>query len=100
MGPVSIFSKRKWEWENRSRVIRGLSNVGPEKATGIYFALPTQLTSNKIYDRFNAFLHQIVSTETPQHALLLHSGARLMDTEMGRKEATVVRGLTTVNAAY
>ncbi|WP_410315314.1 DEAD/DEAH box helicase, partial [Klebsiella pneumoniae] len=56
-----------------------------EKATGIYFALPTQLTSNKIYDRFNAFLHQIVSTETPQHALLLHSGAWLMDTEMGEE---------------
>lgn len=71
-----------------------------EKATGIYFALPTQLTSNKIYDRFNAFLQQIVSTETPRHALLLHSGAWLMDTELGRKEALVVRGLTTVNAAY
>ncbi|HBQ5504167.1 CRISPR-associated helicase Cas3' [Klebsiella pneumoniae] len=56
-----------------------------EKATGIYFALPTQLTSNKIYDRFNSFLHQIVSTETPQHALLLHSGAWLMDTEMGEE---------------
>ncbi|MDP1368966.1 CRISPR-associated helicase/endonuclease Cas3, partial [Klebsiella pneumoniae] len=26
-----------------------------EKATVIYFELPTQLTSNKIYDRFNAF---------------------------------------------
>lgn len=56
-----------------------------EKATGIYFALPTQLTSNKIYDRFNAFLQQIVSTETPQHALLLHSGAWLMNTEMGEE---------------
>nr|MDQ6120638.1 hypothetical protein [Klebsiella pneumoniae subsp. pneumoniae] len=29
--------------------------LGVGKATGIYFALPTQLTSNKIYDRFNAF---------------------------------------------
>nr|WP_188025884.1 CRISPR-associated helicase Cas3' [Tolumonas osonensis] len=56
-----------------------------EKATGIYFALPTQLTSNKIYDRFNAFLGQIVSAETPKRSLLLHSGAWLLDTEMGEE---------------
>lgn len=59
--------------------------LAQEKATGIYFALPTQLTSNKIYDRFDAFLQQIVSAETPQRALLLHSGAWLMDTEMGEE---------------
>ena len=56
-----------------------------EKATGIYFALPTQLTSNKIYDRFNHFLEQIVSAETPKRSLLLHSGAWLLDTEMGEE---------------
>lgn len=57
-----------------------------EKATGIYFALPTQLTSNKIYDRFNAFLEQIVSAETPKRSLLLHSGAwLLLDTEIGEE---------------
>ncbi len=26
------------------------------QASGIYFALPTQLTSNKIFERFNLFL--------------------------------------------
>lgn len=56
-----------------------------EKATGIYFALPTQLTSNKIYDRFNAFLEQIVSNDTPKRSLLLHSGAWLQDTELGEE---------------
>ncbi|MFN3066623.1 CRISPR-associated helicase Cas3' [Serratia sp. J2] len=59
--------------------------LSQEKATGIYFALPTQLTSNKIYDRFNAFLEQIVSAETPKRGLLLHSGAWLLDTEIGEE---------------
>lgn len=55
------------------------------QATGIYFALPTQLTSNKIYDRFNAFLEQIIHSDTPNRALLLHSGAWLLDTDMGEE---------------
>lgn len=55
------------------------------QATGIYFALPTQLTSNKIYDRFNAFLGQIVHPDTPNRALLLHSGAWLLEAEMGEE---------------
>ncbi|NCB56760.1 MAG: CRISPR-associated helicase Cas3' [Gammaproteobacteria bacterium] len=59
--------------------------LAEEKATGIYFALPTQLTSNKIYDRFNNFLEQIVSAETPKRSLLLHSGAWLLDTAMGEE---------------
>lgn len=59
--------------------------LAQEKATGIYFALPTQLTSNKIYDRFNAFLTQIISPETPKRGLLLHSGAWLLETEIGEE---------------
>jgi len=59
--------------------------LAANKATGIYFALPTQLTSNKIYDRFTTFLKQIVSTESAQQSLLLHSGAWLLDTEMGEE---------------
>ena len=57
-----------------------------QQATGIYFALPTQLTSNKIYDRFNQFLDRIVGPNTPNRALLLHSGAWLLDkSEMGEE---------------
>ncbi len=56
------------------------------QATGIYFALPTQLTSNKIYDRFSQFLDRIVGSNTPNRALLLHSGAWLLDkSEMGEE---------------
>lgn len=55
-------------------------------ATGIYFALPTQLTSNKIHARFNTFLHAILEKESPHHQLLLlHGSAWLVETEMGEE---------------
>ncbi len=55
------------------------------QASGIYFALPTQLTSNKIYDRFNLFLEQILADNCEHRSLLLHANAWLLDTEMGEE---------------
>lgn len=53
-------------------------------ATGIYFALPTQLTSDKIYDRMNQFLVKILDeSDSNRRSLLLHSSAWLRDTELG-----------------
>ncbi|NLE25355.1 MAG: CRISPR-associated helicase Cas3' [Clostridiaceae bacterium] len=55
-----------------------------QKATGIYFALPTQLTSDKMHSRMNDFLGKIINTDfSQQKALLLHSAAWLKQTEMG-----------------
>ena len=54
-----------------------------EKATGIYFALPTQLTSNKIFERFNGFLGSILHPDCQHRSLLLHSNAWLLKTDMG-----------------
>ena len=45
------------------------------QASGIYFALPTQLTSNKIYERFNSFLQRILTEDCPHRSLLLHANA-------------------------
>lgn len=56
-----------------------------EEAAGIYFALPTQLTSNKLHERFSTFLHSILADDAPQRALLLHANAWLADTEMGEE---------------
>ncbi|AUI89001.1 CRISPR-associated helicase Cas3' (plasmid) [Vibrio azureus] len=57
-------------------------------ATGIYFALPTQLTSNKIYERFNQFLTTILDEDCPhRRALLLHGSAWLEETEMAEEGA-------------
>ena len=53
------------------------------RSTGIYFALPTQLTSDKIYDRMNAFLDKVLSADCSFRSLLLHSSAWLQDTELG-----------------
>ncbi|MGM0988507.1 MAG: CRISPR-associated helicase Cas3' [Pseudomonadota bacterium] len=55
------------------------------QASGVYFALPTQLTSNRIYTRFNAFLDAILPPDAAQRALLLHGHAWLVETEMGEE---------------
>lgn len=54
-------------------------------ASGIYFALPTQLTSNKIHERFNTFLERILTSDCPHRSLLLHGKAWLQHTEMGEE---------------
>jgi CRISPR-associated endonuclease/helicase Cas3 len=63
-----------------------------DRATGIYFALPTRLTSNKIHQRMRAFLQKVLAPGSPHNQpLLLHAKARLMDnlqdTEMGEEGA-------------
>ncbi|SMB83545.1 CRISPR-associated endonuclease/helicase Cas3 [Pasteurella testudinis DSM 23072] len=54
------------------------------EANGFYFALPTQLTSNKIYQRVNQFLEKIIPLQSfHQEALLVHGSAWLQQFEMG-----------------
>lgn len=58
------------------------------QATGIYFALPTRFTSNKIYERFTPFLNAILEADSPHRtALLLHGTAHLQQFEMGADAA-------------
>jgi len=54
------------------------------QASGIYFALPTQLTSNKIFERFNGFLEQILADDCAHRSLLLHANAWQI-TDMGEE---------------
>jgi len=55
-----------------------------EAATGIYFALPTQLTSEKIYERMELFLERIIDPASGiDHAHLLHGAAWFRETTMG-----------------
>jgi len=56
-------------------------------ATGVYFALPTRLTSDKIHSRFERFLGAILSDATSQRALLLHGAAHMQETGMGEEGA-------------
>lgn len=56
------------------------------QATGIYFALPTQLTSDKIHDRVNQFLEKILDDNSShKKALLLHGNAWLKEIELGKE---------------
>ena len=55
------------------------------RATGLYFALPTQLTSDRIYERMNDFLGKILTEDCKFRSLLLHSSAWLRDTEIGEE---------------
>lgn len=60
--------------------------LATSQASGIYFALPTQLTSNKLYDRFIPFLQRILLPECRhRQGLLLHGQAWLMQAEMGEE---------------
>jgi CRISPR-associated endonuclease/helicase Cas3 len=53
-------------------------------ASGIYFALPTRLTSDKIYQRMNDFLETVLDDDSPlRKSLRLHSSAWLY--EMGEE---------------
>ena len=55
-------------------------------ATGIYFALPTQLTSDKMIERMNTFLDRILEPGgLHRNSLLLHGAAWLNQTEIGEE---------------
>ncbi|GAB4564304.1 MAG: CRISPR-associated helicase/endonuclease Cas3 [Geothermobacteraceae bacterium] len=55
-------------------------------ATGIYFALPTQLTSDRIHERVNNFLCKILDDPSPhKQAILVHGKAWLRQFEMGEE---------------
>lgn len=54
-------------------------------AGGIYFALPTQLTSNRIHERLEAALKVFLKSDS--EVQLIHSGARLRDMKLGKEGA-------------
>ncbi len=60
--------------------------LSQDQANGLYFALPTQLTSDKIHDRVECFLQRILDPASPHHkVLLLHGNAWLKEMELGKE---------------
>jgi len=59
------------------------------KATGIYFALPTQMTSNRIHLRMNEFLRRICPEA--RTARLIHANSWLMESDCGIHPAAIER---------
>ncbi len=54
-----------------------------KQANGIYFALPTRITSDKIHERMSLFLQSILSPEDRHKVMLAHGTAWMTDTNMG-----------------
>lgn len=54
-------------------------------ANGIYFALPTRLTSEKIHERVANFLTQIQPIRDNQQPLLLHGNSHLIEYSLGEE---------------
>lgn len=66
-------------------------------ASGVYFALPTQSTSNRIHLRMNEFLRRI--TDDASMSRLVHGNSWLLDTgELPQISATFVRGVVADDA--
>ena len=62
--------------------------LSEKAATGLYFALPTRLTSDKIHQRVQPFLQRILAPASPhKRVFLLHGNAHLRDTELGEDGA-------------
>ena len=60
--------------------------IKKDQATGLYFALPTQLTSDKIHERVNQFLERILDEGSPhKKALLVHGNIKLKQFVMGEE---------------
>lgn len=56
------------------------------EASGLYFALPTQLTSEKIHERVGIFLNRILAPDSANRSpRLLHGNAWLKNLEMGEE---------------
>jgi len=62
--------------------------VSAGKARGIYFALPTQLTSNRIHERVERFLDKVLEPDSSnRNALLAHGNAWLREFDLGADAA-------------
>lgn len=73
------------EGKTEAALYAAYSVLAQGKASGLYFALPTQVTSNKIYERTTPFLQSVTAPDSPHHAALLHGNAFLEETVLGEE---------------
>ena len=85
-GPgVYILEALMGEGKTEAALQAAYKMVSSGQASGIYFALPTQLTSEKIYERMEAFLKRILPKNEKHRSLLLHSNAWLYRSDLGEE---------------
>lgn len=82
---VYILEAPMGEGKTEAALFAAYRMLDSSQANGIYFALPTQITSEKIHERMHSFLDRILSSEDNHRLLLLHGNAWLYETELGEE---------------
>lgn len=83
--PITILSATMGRGKTEAALIMAYNHIRMKTTSGIYFALPSRLTSNMIYKRVNTFLDKIDPDST---ARLIHSGAWLV---AGKRKLSIPR---------
>lgn len=76
-GGIIVIESEMGSGKTEAALYLAYSMLESGNANGIYFALPTQLTSEKIYARLNSFLGKILPDEEQKKTLLIHGDAWL-----------------------
>lgn len=80
---IYVIEERMGQGKTEAALAAAYSILEKGDARGIYFALPSQLTSDSIHRRFGRFLDKILDDSDRHNAGLLHGKAWLYETEMG-----------------
>ena len=76
IGTISVIESEMGSGKTEAALYAAYKMLEAGDANGIYFALPTQLTSEKIYSRMNEFLAKILPDKAHE-ALLIHGDSYL-----------------------
>ena len=82
---VYILEAQMGEGKTEAALYAAYKMLEQGKARGIYFALPTQLTSEKIYERMESFTQKILNTSNSRNSKLVHSHSWMFDMELGNE---------------
>ena len=76
-GEINVIESEMGSGKTEAALYIAYKLLESNSASGIYFALPTQLTSEKIHARLNQFLQKISGDSRAGNALLIHGNAHL-----------------------
>lgn len=76
-GEINVIESEMGSGKTEAALYIAYKMLESNAASGIYFALPTQLTSEKIHSRLNNFLQKISNNSSEANAMLLHGNAHL-----------------------
>lgn len=76
-GEINVIESEMGSGKTEAALYIAYKMLEEKAACGIYFALPTQLTSEKIYTRLNEFLKNISPEMQSDKALLIHGSSYL-----------------------